>query len=124
MLGADDLDAAKTFYDAALGALGVAPGRIGDNGRLLYLHDGGRFILTRPINGNPATCANGGTTGFRAHSTDAVDAWHAAGVAHGGASCENPPGIRETGMGKLYLGYLRDPSGNKLCAVHPVAADA
>jgi catechol 2,3-dioxygenase-like lactoylglutathione lyase family enzyme len=124
MLGADDLDAAKTFYDAALGALDIPPGVIGGTSRLIYIHDGGRFILTHPINGQPASCANGGTTGFRAASTDAVDAWHAAGVAHGGASCEDPPGIRETGVGKLYLAYLRDPSGNKLCAVHPIAANA
>ena len=117
MLGADDLDAAKTFYDAVLGALGATPGRLGDNGRLLNMHDGGRFILTRPINGKPASCANGGTTGFRANSTGAVDAWHAAGVTHGGASCEDPPGVRESGMGKLYLAYLRDPDGNKLCGV-------
>ncbi len=124
VLGADDLDAAKTFYDAALGAVGVPAGKVGDKGRVAYMHGGGLFMITRPIDGNPASCANGATIGFGAVSPEAVDAWHAAGVAHGGTSCEDPPGVRDTAVGKLYLAYLRDPSGNKICAVHRMAADA
>lgn len=72
--------------------------------------------MSRPINGEPATFANGGTIGFTASSPAVVDAWHAAGVAAGGMSCEDPPGPRESRLGKLYLAYLRDPDGNKLCA--------
>ena len=124
VLGADDLDGAKSFFDTTLGALGISPSRTGENGRLVYAHGGGLLMITRPIDGKPASCANGGTVGFQAASPGAVDAWHAAGVAAGGTSCENPPGIRESGFGKLYLAYLRDPSGNKLCAAHRFAADA
>ena len=118
MIGADDLDASKKFYDAALGAIGVAPGKMDDKGRVFYRTKTGVFALTKPINGNAATFANGGTIGFACESPDVAAAWHAAGVAHGGASCEEPPGWREGAFGKLYLAYLRDPSGNKICALH------
>jgi catechol 2,3-dioxygenase-like lactoylglutathione lyase family enzyme len=118
MVGADDIEAAKAFYDATLGALGVPAGTIDDKGRLFYRTRTGVFSVTRPIDGGPATAANGGTIGFAAASPEACDAWHAAGVAHGGTTCEDPPGVREGGFGKLYLAYLRDPSGNKLCALH------
>jgi catechol 2,3-dioxygenase-like lactoylglutathione lyase family enzyme len=122
VLGTDNIDAAKAFYDAALGALGVPAGTIDRLGRLVYAHDGGRFLVTRPLNGAPATHANGGTLGFTAVSPAAADAWHAAGLAHGGTACEDPPGIREAPVGKVYLAYLRDPAGNKLCARHLLAA--
>jgi len=121
MLGADDLDVAQRFYDAALGALGITPGRRFET-RVLYAHDGGVFIVTQPIDGEAASCANGGTIGFRAASIEAVDAWHAAGLAHGGSTCEDPPGPRDTGLGRAYCAYLRDPSGNKLCAAVRIAA--
>ena len=122
MLGADDIDAAKTFYDATLGVLGVPEGVIDEKGRIVYAHSGGRLLITKPINGEPASCANGGTIGFYAASTDLVDSWQAAGVAQGGTVIVDPAGIRDaTGGRRLYLAYLRDPSGNKLCAVHPVA---
>jgi catechol 2,3-dioxygenase-like lactoylglutathione lyase family enzyme len=118
MIGANDLDASKKFYDAALGAIGVAPGKMDDKGRVFYRTKTGVFALTKPINGNAATFANGGTIGFACESPEVAAAWHAAGVAHGGASCEEPPGWREGAFGKLYLAYLRDPSGNKICALH------
>jgi catechol 2,3-dioxygenase-like lactoylglutathione lyase family enzyme len=122
MLGANDIAASKAFYDAALGALGIAPGRGDPKGRVFYAHDGGRFMLTRPIDGEPACHANGGTIGFRAASPEAADAWHAAGLAHGGTAIEDPPGWRESPFGALYLAYLRDPAGNKVCAVHRKSA--
>lgn len=118
MLGANDLAVSKAFYDAALGALGVRPGRTDDRGRAFYMHDGGLLMLSRPIDGQPACHANGGTVGFRASDPEAVDAWHQAGIAHGGTAIEDPPGWREGAFGKLYLAYLRDPAGNKLCAMH------
>lgn len=118
MVGADDTVAAKTFYDATLGALGVPPGTLDDKGRLFYMTQTGIFAVTQPINGEPASCANGGTIGFAASSPAEADAWHAAGIANGGTTCEDPPGVREGSFGKLYLAYLRDPSGNKLCALH------
>jgi catechol 2,3-dioxygenase-like lactoylglutathione lyase family enzyme len=118
MLGANDVEASKIFYDAALGALGVRPGRTDDKGRVLYMHNGGIFMLTKPIDGNPACHANGGTVGFAAASKEEADAWHAAGLANGGTAIEDPPGIRSNAFGSLYLAYLRDPAGNKVCAMH------
>ncbi|BCA57845.1 VOC family protein [Sphingomonas sp. HMP6] len=123
MLGANDIDASKKFYDATLGALGAKEGRIDPYGRVIYLHGGGLLIVTKPIDGAGACAANGGTIGFAAASPEEADAWHAAGVAAGGTAIEDAPGIRDGGaMGKLYLAYLRDPAGNKLCALHRVPA--
>lgn len=118
MVGADDMAAAKTFYDATLGALGHGPAMQDDKGRLFYMTPTGIFAVTKPIDGQPASHGNGATIGFAASSPAQADAWHAAGVANGGTSCEDPPGVREGGLGKLYLAYLRDPSGNKLCVLH------
>lgn len=118
MLGADDVEASKTFYDATLGALGARPGSVDPKGRAFYAHNGSIFLLTKPIDGNPASCANGSTIGFAADSTDMVDAWHAAGLAHGGTAIEDPPGVRSNAFGSLYLAYLRDPAGNKICAMY------
>lgn len=117
MVGSNDLDASRKFYDATFQAIGGKPGIQDDKGRLIYMHNGGLFIVTPPINGEPASCANGGTIGF-AMTPEQADAWHAAGVASGGKAIEDPPGWREGGFGRLYLAYLRDPTGNKLCALH------
>ena len=122
MIGADDIAASTAFYDATLGALGVPEGVVDELGRVIYAHDGGRLLLTKPIDGQPASHGNGGTIGFAAASREAADAWCAAGLAHGGTACEDPPGVRDATFGrKLYLAYLRDPSGNKVCALHRVA---
>ena len=118
MVGSNDLAKSKTFYDAVFKAIGGNPAVQDDKGRLIYMHNGGLFIVTTPINGEPATFANGGTIGFAMDNPTQADAWHAAGVAAGGSTCEDPPGVREGGFGKLYLAYLRDPDGNKLCALH------
>lgn len=115
MLGANDVKASKRFYDAILGALGHAPGTMDDKGRCAYRTKTGILILTKPLNEQPATGANGSTIGFAAESDEAVNAWHKAGIENGGTSCEDPPGKRPNG---LYLAYLRDPAGNKLCALH------
>ena len=116
MVGADDLEASKRFYDATLGALGVgAP--MAEGNRYFYMTPGGTFGISIPINGEPACGANGGTIGFAVDSPEQGDAWHAAGLANGGTTCEDPPGIREGAMGKMYLAYLRDPSGNKICVL-------
>lgn len=122
MLGADDIPAAKRFYDAALGSLGAPEGTIDEIGRIVYEHAGSRFVIRKPLNGEPATGANGGTLGFQAASPEEVDAWHAAGLAAGGTGIEDPPGLRNaTGGRVLYLAYLRDPAGNKLCGFHRVS---
>ncbi len=117
MVGANDIEASKAFYDATLGALGYAPGITDEKGRIFYMTDTGIFAITSPIDGNAAGPGNGSTIGFAAATTEAADAWHAAGIASGGTTCEDPPGVREGGLGSLYLAYLRDPSGNKLCAL-------
>ncbi len=122
MLGAKDIAQSKAFYDATLGALGTPAGRIDERGRLVYEHGGGRFLLTLPIDGEAATHANGATLGFLAPSTEAADAWYAIGIANGGTEIESPPGIRHVTEGRVvYLAYLRDPAGNKLCAFHRVS---
>lgn len=118
MIGADDVEASKSFYDAALGALGIPPGRSDDRGRVFYMTKTGVFAITKPINGEPASCGNGATIGFAAASPEEADAWHQAGLSNGGTACEDPPGVREGSVGKLYLAYLRDPAGNKVCALH------
>lgn len=115
MVGANEVDASKKFYDATLGTLGVRAGSIDPQGRAVYKTSAGVFMITKPIDGKPATGANGGTIGFAATSSKQIDQWHAAGLANGGKACEDPPGER----GGYYLAYLRDPAGNKLCALMP-----
>lgn len=117
MLGVNDLEHARRFYDALLGQLGFAPG-IANRNRYFYPSPAGTFAITTPINGEPATYGNGSTTGFVAHSPEQADACHAAGLAHGGSTCEDPPGWRGKGPSRLYLAYLRDPDGNKLCLLY------
>ncbi len=117
MIGTNDLERAKAFYDPLLATLGI-PAATVDGHRIFYVTKTGVFSVTKPINGEPATCANGGTIGFAASSAEQADAWHAAGLAAGGTACEDPPGVREGRAGKLYLAYLRDPDGHKLCALY------
>ena len=121
MIGSNDIDRSKKFYDALMTAMGGKPGTQDPKGRLVYSHNGGRLLITKPIDGAPATGANGGTIGFAVEGPEQADAWHKAGVENGGKAVEDPPGVRE-GAAKLYLAYLRDPDGNKLCALHRMAA--
>lgn len=118
ILGADDVEASRRFYDAALGALGVEPGQADPLGRYWWRTPRGTFAIGKPLDGGPACGANGGTIGFHAKSAEAVQAFHDAGVAAGGASIEDPPGERKGPFGTLILAYLRDPTGNKICAMH------
>ncbi|HEX7877494.1 MAG TPA: VOC family protein [Sphingobium sp.] len=113
-VGSDDLLKSKTFYDAALGALGVAAGTIHGDKLCMYGTETGAFLVMAPANGQPMSHGNGSTIGFAAGSKDAVDAFHAAGAAHGGTD-EGQPGPREN-AGGAYGAYLRDPFGNKICA--------
>ena len=114
MVGSNDVERSKKFYASLFGK----EAHQDDKGRLLYRNKGAAFMVTRPIDGQKACCANGGTIGFNFDSPEEVDAWHDAGVKAGGTSIEDPPGYREGGFGKLYLAYLRDPDGNKLCGLH------
>jgi len=114
-IGTNDLDRAKSFYDALLGSIGVKPATV-DRHRIFYRTATGTLGISLPIDGKPATFANGGTIGFACPSSEAVDAWHEAGIKAGGTTCEDPPGERPGS--NLYLAYLRDPDGNKLCGLH------
>ncbi len=120
-IGSNDMARSKVFYDAVIGAIGGQPATPDAKGRLMYSHRGGRLLITTPLNGEPATGANGGTIGFLTESPAEADAWHKAGVENGGVSVEDPPGVRQGGAGPIYLAYLRDPDGNKLCALHRMA---
>jgi len=122
MVGSNDLDRSKKFYDALFGAIGGKEAMVDPKGRLMYFHNGGLFMVTAPIDGQPACHANGGTIGFAMETPAQADAWHAAGVANGGTAIEEDPGVREGDGMKLYLAYLRDPDGNKLCAAYRVPA--
>ncbi len=120
MIGSNDLERSKRFYDALFATIGGRKAMFDERGRLVYAHRGGYFMVTKPLDGEPATCGNGGTIGITVDDPAQVDAWQAAGVAHGGVAIEDPPGVREVNRSRLYLAYLRDPDGNKLCAMHRV----
>ncbi|MDZ7813727.1 MAG: VOC family protein [Ideonella sp.] len=124
MLGSNDIERSKRFYDAVLGVLGAAePIRNqapSGHTRLFYRHDGSTFGISEPINGEPATFANGSTIGFKCDSPEQVQTFHDVAVAHGGQSIEQPPGLRSGSMGAMHLAYVRDPDGNKLCAIYRV----
>lgn len=121
MVGSNDIERSKRFYDAVLGTLGVgeplrnnaASGHI----RIFYRHDGNSFCVTEPINDKEAVPANGGTIAFKCKSLEQVQAFHDTAIAHGGESIEDPPGLRDSSMGAMHLAYVRDPDGNKLCAI-------
>lgn len=122
MVGSNDIERSKRFYDAVLATLGAGePFRnVAATGhtRLFYRHDGSTFCVTEPINDEEATSANGGTIAFKCSSPEQVQQFHDTAVAHGGVSIEDPPGLRESNLGAMYLAYIRDPDGNKLCAIY------
>ncbi len=122
MVGTNDIERAKRFYDAVLGVLGAAEGARNVNAtgqsRLFYRHGGSTFGISEPIDGQLATHANGGTVGFKCQSAEQLRAFHDAAVAHGGTTIEQAPGPRESKPGAAHMAYVRDPDGNKLCAVY------
>ncbi len=124
VVGSNDLERSKLFYDAVLGTLGAGePHRnIAPSGhtRLFYRHDGSTFCVSEPIDGEVATSANGGTIGFKCDSPEQVQEFHDVAVKHGGKSIEDPPGLRGGKLGAMHLAYVRDPDGNKLCAIYRV----
>lgn len=122
MVGTNDIERSRQFYNAVLGVLGVGEplqntAKTG-HARLFYRHDSGTFCVSEPIDGQPASFANGGTIGFKCSSPEQVREFHDIAVAHGGTSIEDRPGIREGNLGAMHLAYVRDPDGNKLCAIH------
>src|SRR5438552_3562956 len=103
MVGSNDIARSKKFYDALFVAIGGKPGAEDAKGRLIYAHNGALLLVSKPINGKPASDANGGTIGFTMSDPKQADAWHKAGVANGGEAIEDPPGVRQGGAGALYL---------------------
>lgn len=118
MLGSNDIERSRKFYDAIFAAIGGAPGVLNPKGRLVYSHNGQRLVIGKPLNGEPATAGNGSTIGFAIETPEKIDAWWKAGGENGGVQIEDPPGVRKNAAGDMYLAYLRDPDGNKLCALH------
>ena len=122
MVGSDDIERSKLFYDAVLGVLGAGEPVRNQAGsghtRLFYRHEGSTFCASEPIDGQKASAGNGATIGFKCKSAEQVKAFHDAAVAHGGKSIEDPSGLRAGPSGPLNLAYVRDPDGNKLCAIH------
>ncbi len=118
-VGSNDIERSKKFYDALLGA---QPDVEDARRRLIYTHNGGRFMVSKPIGGKPTSPANGGAIGFTMSDAKQAEAWHKAGVANGGTSIEDPPGVRQGAAGQMYLAYLRDPDGNKLVGVYRMPA--
>ena len=120
MVGANNIEESRVFYDKIFKVLGADPGKMYPNlsgqKRYFYNFKGTTFCITEPIDGKPATVSNGATIGFNIDNTEQGDAWHKAGIENGGISIEEAPGIRNYGKFSMYLAYLRDPTGNKLCA--------
>jgi catechol 2,3-dioxygenase-like lactoylglutathione lyase family enzyme len=118
VIGTNDLQQSKRFYDKLLAALGYGPALPREAGGYVYVGGDALLIITQPRDGRSATQANGATIGFACLSMEDVENWHAAGMDGGGLSVEDPPGVRDTQFGRFYAAYLRDPDGNKLCALH------
>jgi len=122
MVGSQDIERAKRFYDAVLGVLGAPEGvrNTGSGGhqRVFWRHEGNTFGITEPINGEAPSVANGATIGFKCTSPEQLIQFHDVAVAHGGTSIEDAPGPRGEGHGGVHLAYVRDPDGHKLCALY------
>ena len=117
-LGTDNIAESKVFYDATMKVLGYKEGVMDEKGRCMYFSPSGVLVLTKPINGEQSSHGNGMTIGLSVPTSELIHKWHEIGLENGGKVCEEPPGVRGTGERQLYLAYLRDPSGNKICATH------
>lgn len=126
-LGVGDFERGFRFHSAVMAALGL-PLRFRDDARPWAgwqpaAGDRPLFLIGRPFDGQPAACGNGQMVALLAPTRAAVDAAHAAALAHGG-SCEGPPGLRPEYHPNYYGAYFRDPDGNKLCVCcHDATAD-
>ena len=121
IIGTNDIETSKAFYEKVLGVLG-AKGSMENaaptgHKRVFFMHDGGTLGLSQPINDEQATCANGFTLGLKCHSPEQVKELHDVAIAAGGTTCEDPPGPRQSSMGTMHLSYFRDPDGHKICGI-------
>ena len=121
MIGTNDIEKSKAFYNAVLGVLGAGEPmvNVSDSGhtRLFYIHDGSTFSISEPINDEPATPSNGATIGFKCATPEQVVELHDVAIANGGTSIEDPPGPRQNSFGTIHLSYFRDPDGHKICGI-------
>lgn len=121
MVGTNDIDRAKKFYDAVLTTLGPVEIKsdVTDTGhrRIFYQYLDNTFCVTEPINGDQATSANGSTIAFKCRSPAMVDDFFHTALKQGGEAIENPPGRRDNNFGTFYTAYILDRDGNKLCAI-------
>ncbi|MFV3131773.1 VOC family protein [Niveispirillum sp. KHB5.9] len=113
-VGTNNLAAAREFYDAVLGKLGLNRLKdLGDNGSI-WGEDKLSFFVLKPANGQAASVGNGVTVCFEAPTRAAIDAFHAAALSLG-AKDEGLPGPRGWAE-NAYAAYARDLDGNKLAA--------
>src|SRR5260370_17725223 len=106
MVGSNDIARSKKFYDALFVAIGGKPGVEDAKGRLIYAHNGGRLMVSKPIDGKSATHANGGTIGISMSDAKQADARHKTGVANGGTTNQDPPRGRHHAPPQTYLPSL------------------
>ncbi|WP_050930413.1 VOC family protein [Aestuariivita boseongensis] len=118
-VGVDDIAKAERFYAAFLPALGYRMERYhGDLSFVPPVEPGQSrlspdFYVKRPFDGALASAGNGTMVAFQAQNQQQVRTLHAAALAAGGSD-EGPPGFRASYGPQFYVGYLRDPQGNKI----------
>lgn len=121
MFGARDVPRLAAFYDAVLAPLGLVRAEWGDGPEGASWRRPGEahptFDVQVPFDGREATPGAGHMVAFLAPTRAAVDAAHAAALAHGGTD-EGAPGLRERYAPDYYGAYMRDPEGNKVHVVH------
>ena len=115
LVGSNDLEKAKAFYEAVLAPLGASPAFDHPSGGRVYTTGPDRpmFGVVAPFNGEAATIGNGTMISFAAPSQEQVRQVFAKAIELGGAN-EGEPGWRGD-PGGFYGAYFRDLDGNKLC---------
>jgi catechol 2,3-dioxygenase-like lactoylglutathione lyase family enzyme len=118
-VGADDIQRAKRFYSAFMPDLGYGFEEGPEGLSYVLPAQPGQpaaspdYYVKPPFDGRPASAGNGAMTAFQARSQQDVRDLHAAALAAGGRD-EGQPGFRDAYGAHFYVGYLRDPQGNKI----------
>ena len=73
VVGSNDIDRSKKFYDAVIGAMGGKPGFVDAKGRVIYMHNGGLLLVTKPVDGKPATHAGSPSAVMTSMTTKTAD---------------------------------------------------
>ena len=120
MVGSNDIERSKRFYDAVLPIVGILPLSEAADG-VGYSCGTFHFSMQVPIDGKPASVGNGSHIAFGVENRGMVDRFYAAALAHGGTS-DGAPGLRPEYDGNYYGAFVRDPDGNKIEAVTYSAA--